>query len=420
MAPAHPSGCNAWKQGASMDFDDTPDEAVFRRGARAWLEHHAPRRHTGTVATRARWRDPSPEAQDRHVAGCRAWQRTLADGGWAGITWPVEFGGRAGTPMEQAIFNQEQARFEVATGSLAVALGMVGPTLMAWGTPEQQATHLDAMLHGDEVWCQLFSEPDAGSDLASLRTTAVHEAGGWVVNGQKVWTSLAQHSQWAILLARTDPSVPKNKGITYFLVDMDSEGIEVRPLRQIDGVAHFNEVYLTDVRIPEANVVGKVDEGWLVARTTLQSERVMIGGGGISFDDFRPLAATAGADRRPVVRQGLVEAYSRLEILRYLGFRVQTALSQGRPPGPESSILKLFYSLHIARTADLMLELEGASAMLGVEVAPDGGFWQQYFLSQWSSRIGGGTDQIQRNIIGERVLGLPREPAVSDGSAGRL
>ena len=181
-----------------------------------------------------------------------AWQRTLADGGWAGITWPVEFGGRGGTPMEQAIFNQEQARFEVATGSLAVALGMVGPTLMAWGTPEQQATHLDAMLHGDEVWCQLFSEPDAGSDLASLRTTAVREGGGWVVNGQKVWTSLAQHSQWAILLARTDPSAPKNKGITYFLVDMDSEGIEVRPLRQIDGVAHFNEVYLTDLRIPDS------------------------------------------------------------------------------------------------------------------------------------------------------------------------
>jgi alkylation response protein AidB-like acyl-CoA dehydrogenase len=234
-----------------------------------------------------------------------------------------------------------------------------------------------------------------------------------VVNGQKVWTSGAQHSQWGILLARTDPTAPKNRGITYFLVDMATPGIEVRPLHQIDGVAHFNEVYLSEVRIPGANVVGEVDGGWTVARTTLQSERVSIGGGGgVGFDDLRALAASVGVADRPLLRQQLAQAYTRLEILRYLGLRVQTALSQGRAPGAESSILKLSYSLHISRTADLVLDLEGTAGTLAVEAAPDGGFWQQYFLSQWSSRIGGGTDQIQRNIVGERVLGLPREPKV--------
>jgi alkylation response protein AidB-like acyl-CoA dehydrogenase len=312
--------------------------------------------------------------------------------------------------MQQVIFNQEQVRFDVSTGALTIGLGMVGPTLIEWGTQEQKARYLGPMLRGDEVWCQLFSEPGAGSDLAGLTTRAEHDGREWVVNGQKVWTSLAQHSEWAILLARTNSSVPKHQGITYFLVDMSTPGVEVRPLRQIDGVAHFNEVFLTDVRIPEVQVVGELDQGWRVAQTTLRSERVAIGSGeGLRFDDLRTLLAGSGVPNGPRFRQEIAAAYTRFELLRYLGYRVQTAMSQGRSPGPESSVMKLAFSRHIATTADLLLELQGPAGMLGVEAAPDGGFWLQQFLSQWSTRLGGGTDQIQRNIIGERVLGLPRE-----------
>jgi alkylation response protein AidB-like acyl-CoA dehydrogenase len=394
-----------------MDFDDSPEEAAFRAEARAWLKAHARPRPPGSVADRRRLRDPSPEAQRAHVAASRAWQRTLYEGGWAGITWPVAYGGRGGSPMQQVVFNQEQAGFEVSAGALTVGLAMVAPTLMTWGTEDQKDGHLGAMLRGDEMWCQLFSEPGAGSDLAGLTTRADRSGDDWVVNGQKVWTSFAQHSDWAILLARTNRDAPKHRGITYFLLDMSSPGVEVRPLRQIDGVAHFNEVFLTDVRVPGNHVVGPVDGGWKVAQTTLQSERVAIGSGqGLRFDDVAGLVATTGSGHDPLLRQEIAAAFIRFELLRYLGLRVQTAVSQGRPPGPESSVMKLAFSRRAAATADLCLALEGSAGMLGVPIAPDGGFWQQQFLSQWSSRIGGGTDQIQRNIIGERVLGLPRDP----------
>jgi len=394
-----------------VDFDDTPEEAAVRQAARAWLEQNAPRREAGTLATRRKWRDASPEAQVQHVRACKEWQQKLFDGGWAGITWPTEYGGRGGTAIEQAIFNQEMARFEVGAGALAVGVGMVGPTLIEWGTDEQKSGHLQAILSGHEVWCQLFSEPGAGSDLAGLRTKAELDGDTWVVNGQKVWTSLAQHSDWAILLARSDPDVPKHKGITFFLVEMTSPGIDIRPLRQIDGVAHFNEVFLTDVRIPASQVVGPVNEGWRVTHSTLQSERALIGGGeGVRFEDLQALARSAGRSADPVQRQELARAYIRFELLRFLGLRVQTSLSRGLAPGSESSVMKLSYSQHTAALTDLALTLEGAAGMLGVEEAPDGGYWQQQFLSQWAVRIGGGTDQVQRNIIGERVLGLPREP----------
>jgi alkylation response protein AidB-like acyl-CoA dehydrogenase len=394
-----------------VDFDDTPKEAGVRKAARAWLEQNAPRRNAGTLATRRRWRDASPESQLEHVRACKDWQRKLFDGGWAGVTWPTAYGGRGGTAIEQAIFSQEMAGFEVGAGALAVGVGMVGPTLIEWGSDEQKSDHLRAILSGDEVWCQLFSEPGAGSDLAGLRTKADLDGDEWVVNGQKVWTSLAHHSDWAILLARTDPDVPKHKGITYFLVDMKSPGIDIRPLRQIDGVAHFNEVFLSDVRIPASQVVGPVDGGWRVTHTTLQSERALIGGGeGVRFGDLVALAQSMGKSTDPVSRQSLAKAYIRFELLRFLGLRVQTSLSKGVAPGSESSVVKLSYSQHTEALADLALSLEGAEGMLGIEQAPDGGYWQQQFLSQWAVRIGGGTDQVQRNIIGERVLGLPREP----------
>ena len=395
-----------------MDFEDTPAEAAFRAKARGWLKEFAVPRPVGSIGARSRLRDPSPEAQIAHVESCKAWQRTLYDGGWAGITWPVEAGGQGGRPMEQAIFNQEQQRFDVSTGSFAIAIGMVGPTLITWGTEEQQARFLPPMLQGGEVWCQLFSEPGAGSDLAGLATRAVRDGDTWVVNGQKVWTSMAQHSQWAILIARTDSDVPKHQGLTYFLVDMTTAGIDVRPLRQIDGVAHFNEVFLTDVRIPHSQMVGSVGNGWKVAQTTLQGERALISGGGagVQFDDLRSLAAAIPGTIGPIKRQELAKTYIRFELLRFLGLRAQTNLSHGLPPGVESSVMKLAYSRHAAATADLALALEGAGGMLGPADALDAGYWQQQFLSQWAVRIGGGTDQIQSNIIGERVLGLPREP----------
>jgi alkylation response protein AidB-like acyl-CoA dehydrogenase len=396
-----------------MDIGDTPEEALFRADARAWLETHAEPRSNSSPAQRNRWRDPSPEAQAAHVAGCQAWQQTLFEGGWAGITWPQAYGGRGGTSMQQVIFGQEQSRFEVSTGALTVGIGMVGPTLIAWGSEEQKQRFLGPMLRGDEVWCQLFSEPGAGSDLASLSTRAELDGDCWVVNGQKVWTSLAHQSDWGILLVRTNRDAAKRHGISYMLIDLNTPGVEIRPLRQIDGVAHFNEVFLTDARVPVDQVVGQINEGWKVAQTTLQSERVAIGSGeGLRFDDLRMLSARAGGSLR--FRQEIAAAYIRMELLRYLGLRAQTALSQGRLPGAESSVMKLAYSRHVAATADLLMALEGPAGMLGVEAAPDEGFWQQQFLSQWSIRIGGGTDQIQRNILGERVLGLPRDP-VPDG-----
>jgi alkylation response protein AidB-like acyl-CoA dehydrogenase len=385
-----------------VDFDDTPEEAVFRAEARAWLEAHAPT-HLAPRTARA-------SGGEAWVQRCKAWQRTLYDGGWAGITWPKEYGGRGGTSLEQRVFDQEQARFGVATGVFAVGIGMVGPTLIAHGTEAQKARYLDPLLRGDEVWCQLFSEPGAGSDLAALATKAVRDGDEFVVDGQKVWTSGAQHSRLGILLARTNPEVPKHRGITYFVLDMASPGVEVRPLRQINGAAHFNEVFLSGVRLPAGNVVGEVDGGWGVTLTTLGSERSLIGGGmgGTAFPQLLELARAHGATADPLRRQAIAAAFTRYEVLRFLGYRVQTALSQHRLPGAEASVLKLAYSRHTAATADLAMAITGATGtLLGGEDLDEA--WRQQFLGQWSSRIGGGTDQIQGNVIAELVLGLPRD-----------
>jgi alkylation response protein AidB-like acyl-CoA dehydrogenase len=393
-----------------MDFDDTPEEAAFRAQARTWLEGHAPPLvHDGT--RRSPWGSGD---EDGHVRRCKDWQRTLFDGGWAGITWPEEYGGRGATATQAAIFAQEQSHFDVSSGVFAVGIGMVGPTLMGHGTPEQKERFLGPLLRGEEVWCQLFSEPGAGSDLAGLSTRAVRDGDEWVVNGQKVWNSGAHFSDWGILLTRSDPSQPKHRGITYFLVDMRTPGIDVRPLRQITGEAHFNEVFLSDVRIPAANVVGDVDNGWRVAQTTLANERTLIGGGGGGggFEDLAGLARQTGGAGNATLRQELAAAYTRYQLVRYLGYRIQTALSRGEAPGPESSVVKLLVSQHQSRTADLVAALQGTAATLGGGDATAGGFWHSFFLNQFASRIGGGTDQIQRNIIGERVLGLPREPSV--------
>ncbi len=388
-----------------MDFDDTPEEARFRAEPRSWLSSNA------RLRSRQEMKSPMGGHGPEYVASCRRWQETLHGGGWAGITWPKEHGGRGGSSRQAGIFAQEQSAYDVSNGVFAVGIGMVGPTVMAHGTTGQMDRYLEPMLQGEEIWCQLFSEPGAGSDLASLTTRATKDGDSWIVNGQKVWTSGAQHSDFAILLARTDPEAPRHRGITFFIVDMRTPGIEVRPLRQITGVAQFNEVFLTDVRIPEENIVGGVNEGWSVALTTMGHERTLIGGiAGIGFPELLQLARKMDRTADAVVRHELVSTFTRLEIIKYLGCRVQTAASHGRAPGPESSVIKLAFSLHLAAMGDLALALAGAAGMLGGSDAVDNGEWLRQFLNQWTVRIGGGTEQIQRNVIGERVLGLPLEP----------
>jgi alkylation response protein AidB-like acyl-CoA dehydrogenase len=396
---------------AAVDFDDTPAEAAFREEARAWLAAHAVAKGAPGDFS-AGYFSGEIEPKD-YIDRCRAWQGALHDGGWAGISWPTQFGGRGAKPIEEAIFAEEQARWGVSVGAFAVAIGMVGPTLMQHGTPEQQERWLGPMLRGEEIWCQLFSEPEAGSDLASLRTRAIRDGNEFVVDGQKVWTSNAQFAEWGILLTRTNPDgETKHKGITTFAVRMDSPGLEIRPLRQLNGEAHFNEVFLDGVRIPADQVLGEVDEGWKVAVTTLSNERVAIAGGsGMSDPErLRLLAAELGADADPLWRQRFAEIHTRNELLRYLKLRTRTAMSKGVRPGPEASIMKLSYSRYVKALGDLALAMQGAYGQLEHPDARAGGVFQQKFLNAVQSSIGGGTDEIQRNIIGERVLGLPRDP----------
>ncbi|HEX8805030.1 MAG TPA: acyl-CoA dehydrogenase family protein [Acidimicrobiales bacterium] len=401
-----------------MNFEDSPAEAALRAEARAWLDAHAIRKgdpddfsspFRGQPRTLAEF-----EAAEKHwVDRCRWWQGELRAGGWAGITWPRAFGGRGGTALEESVFAEEQARYGVSSGAFSVGIGMAGPTIIAHGTDDQKARYLDAMLRGDEVWCQLFSEPGAGSDLAGLATRAERDGDRWVVDGQKVWTSGARQSEMAILLARTDPDRPKHRGITFFLVDMATPGIDVRPLRQMSGGYHFNEVFLTDVAVPHANVVGAVDDGWRVAMTTLTSERALIGGGGaVTTADLVALARRQGRAGDPVVRQRLAALHARQATLRFLSYRSRTALGHGRPLGPEASVAKLANGLLRTDMAELALDILGGDGTLATPDAPENGAWTENFLFSLASRLGGGTDQIQRNIIGERVLGLPREPAL--------
>jgi alkylation response protein AidB-like acyl-CoA dehydrogenase len=393
-----------------VDFDDTPREAAFRAEARTWLEANAiPKGHPDDFSA-GMW--STDYTEEEYVKRCREWQGVLAGGGWAGVTWPVDYGGRGGRPIEGAIFNQEQARFGVSNGVFAIAIGMVGPTLLAHGTEEQNRRFLPPMLRGDEVWCQLFSEPEAGSDLAAITTRAERDGDEWVVTGQKVWTSAAHRAEWGILLARTDPERPKHKGITYLLVEMNTPGIDIRPLRQMTGDAHFSEVFLDDVRIPAANVLGEEGEGWRVAQTTLASERSAIAGGSGGADPpgLIALAQQRGLAGNALVRQAVVEAHLRSELLRYLRLRSQTALSRGTRPGPEGSVMKLAYARFMQQMTTTAMHLQGALGMLDEPaLLPRGGVWTTKFLHSPSLRIAGGSDQIQGNIIGERVLGLPPE-----------
>jgi len=396
-----------------VDFDDTPAEAAFRKEVRTFLEAHAtPKTGTDADWTRGAVAD-DPEVRAVYRERCRAWQCTLFDEGWAGLTWPREYGGRGGTPAESIIFNQEASQFDVTTGFVGAAVQLVGPPILRFGTEEQRRRYLPPLLRGDELWCQLFSEPGAGSDLASLATRAVRDGDEFVVNGQKVWTSEAQHADHGILLARTDPDVPKHKGITFFVVDMRTPGIDVRPLVQATGLSHFNEVFLSDVRIPAGNVVGEANGGWKVARTTMRSESSMISGAGqaTTFVSVLATAQRCGRTDDPRIRQELARVWSNEQILRYLSMRAQTAVMTKRPElAVHGSLMKNFFTRSFAHRATLALHCEGAEGMLDAEAEGEG-FWQYQCINQFASKIGGGTEEVHRNNLGEQALGLPREPA---------
>jgi alkylation response protein AidB-like acyl-CoA dehydrogenase len=393
-----------------VDFDDTPDEATHRAAVRRLLEEHADELLHVT---------PGGEAVDArtHEADLRRTQRVLAEAGLVGITWPREYGGQGGTLVQQAIVTQELARAGVPTLINHIGLGMCGPTVIAHGSEEQKRRYLARLLRADDVWCQLFSEPASGSDLAALRTTAVRDGDEWVVTGQKVWTTLAHVADFGILLTRTDPDRPKHAGLTMFVVDMHAPGVTVRPLRQMVGSAGFNEVFFDEVRIPDEERLGEPGEGWRVAITTLMNERVTIGGAGSDLGvPVERLAALAAqrlpqldADRQVLARQAVGRAVVASLAARYTGYRRFTVLSQGGLPGPEASAGKLAGTAAARLVADAGVRLLGDDAVYAAAAGGDD-TWQRSQGYLPGLAIAGGTDQVLRNILGERVLGLPPEP----------
>jgi alkylation response protein AidB-like acyl-CoA dehydrogenase len=385
-----------------MDLHESEDVVAFRAQAAAWLEARAPRK--GSV-------DDFTIGRDRaFVDGCRRWQATLFDAGWAGISWPTEFGGLGRTALFDLAFRVQQARFGVSGAAFDVGIGMVGPTLMVHGTAEQKEHHLPSLLRGREVWCQMFSEPGAGSDLAGLSTEARRRPGGWVVNGQKVWTSYARFADYAILLARSDRAQPKHRGLTCFALDMRSRGIEIHPIRQMNGAAEFNQVFLTDVALPDDAVIGEVDGGWTVANTMLGSERGLAGDEWPGVPELIEIARNRGLAADPLTRQHIAATFVGQEILRYLNLRVQSRLGRAEPVGALASIVNLFFADHLRRSATVASSLLGPELLTARSQIGLAGRWQYHLLTAPSVRIASGTDEIQRNILGERALGLPREP----------
>jgi alkylation response protein AidB-like acyl-CoA dehydrogenase len=379
-------------------------EQAFRDEVRAFLAHHAP--------------DFAERGARSQLDLMHDWQHRLYDAGLAAVGWPVAFGGRGAGPIEQLVFNTEMARTRVPEPINRSAINQLGPTIIQWGTDEQRARYLPRILAGDEVWCQGFSEPDAGSDLASLRTRAVIDGDDLIVNGQKIWTSKAHYADWIYILARTDPDAPKHDGISYVLVDLRTPGIEVRPIRQIAGAAEFSEVFFTDVRVPLANVVGPINEGWRVAHSTLGYERV--GQSRTHRIERRlgmvvRLAASTEVDgttriEDPTVRARLVDFAARVEALRFIASRATAAGVLGRAPGPEASVAKLLTSEVDQQMATFSLDLAGRAGVLerGSPGAAKGGTVAQGYLVMRAATLGAGTSEIQRNVIGEKLLGLPR------------
>jgi acyl-CoA dehydrogenase len=402
-----------------MDFNDTPEEAAFRAEVHAWLSANA----TAKGPDDGRSDMLGERGDDDTITAAKGWQKKKAEGGWACLTWPKEYGGREATAIQSVIWGQEEAKFSTPTNVFGIGLGMCGPTILTHGTAEQKARWIPDLLSGDQIWCQLFSEPSAGSDLAGLRMTAVKDGNDWVVNGQKIWTTGAQFCDWGILVVRTDPNAAKHAGLSYFVVDMHSEGIEVRPITQINKGQGFNEVFFTNVRIPDENRLSEVGNGWAVAITTLMNERASIGGGGAGagITDLIALAEETYIGDRPAiedsaVRQKLAEMYVRSRGVQYTGNRTLTALSRGTTPGPESSLGKLIGGKLAQDMAAFGMELAGAAGVVHDEPnAAANGMWHDMYLAIPGLRIAGGTDEVLRNIISERVLALPPETRADKG-----
>jgi acyl-CoA dehydrogenase len=397
-----------------MDFEDTPQEAAFRAEARAWIAANAPR-HLEAELKRASFGSSAVASEDP-LAAAKAWQKKKAQAGWAVLHWPKEYGGGARTPIERVIWGQEEGVFGALSGPFIIGHGMCGPTVMAWANEEHKRRLLPPLASGEEIWCQLFSEPAGGSDLAGLRTRAVPAgdgSGDWIVNGQKIWTSGAQHSDWGLLITRTDPDVPKHKGLTMFFLRMDTPGVEVRPIKQANGASGFNEVYFNDVRIPDSQRLGAVGQGWEVSLTTLMNERLSIGSGmSTGFPELFRFCMEAEIDGRPAVddanvRSKLAQFAVRQSGLKYTGMRAITALSKGETPGPENSIGKLVAGATMQDLAMFALDLQGESGVVWDETSPQNGRFQAMLMRSPATRIEGGSDEILRNIIAERVLGLP-------------
>ncbi|MCX8072659.1 MAG: acyl-CoA dehydrogenase family protein [Candidatus Binatia bacterium] len=395
-----------------MDLRFKPEHEEFRRRLRVWLQENLPPGWSSGAI-------PSFERFEDEVAFLREWQAKLHAAGYAGILWPKEYGGAGLGAVEQIIFNEEMARAQAPELINKVGVHNVGPTLIRYGTEEQKRRYLPKILSADEIWCQLFSEPAAGSDLASLRTRAERDGDGYRLSGQKVWTSYAQVSRWAICLARTDPSAPKYQGISYFIVDMQAPGITVRPLRQITGSSEFNEVFLDAVYVPRENLIGPENGGWHIAMHTLAHER----GTGYLFKEQvkhriavnRLLAILRERQRRgqpvhPVLRQAVADAFIRVEILRFHNYDTMARLERGEVPGPETSLKKEFWNRLSQQLYETAMAIQGPWAQLyGDEPrAVDGGRWQSSYLYSRSVTISGGTSEIQLNIVAHRMLGLPK------------
>ncbi len=377
-----------------MDLSYSPEEQAFADEIRAWLDEHLEL-------------PPPFDSLEEEIEWGRAWQAKLAQDRWVGVHWPPDYGGRGASPVQVAIYNVEYGRSRAMQLVNRVGINLAGPTLLAHGTDEQKRRWLPTILDAREIWCQLFSEPGAGSDLASLTTRAMPVEGGWVLSGQKVWTSYAQFARWGICLARTDQDAPKHKGISYLIVDMEADGIEIRPLVQITGEAEFNEVFFDDVFVPEDHLVGGLHQGWAVANTTLAHER------GTAFpfkeqvvhevylDELFSLAQREGAFDDVATADALAQAFVELRVLRLHNWRTLSRLARGIEPGPESSVVKLTWTDMTQHLSELGVELTGAGAPLW-------GRWQRQWLWSKAASIAGGTSEVQRTIIAERMLGMPR------------
>jgi alkylation response protein AidB-like acyl-CoA dehydrogenase len=395
-----------------VDFTLTPEQEAFRARVRAWLTANIPEDWKKFGLSEV----PRPEAYDF----LRKWQKTLFDAGFIGLTWPREYGGQGLTFLEEMVLHEEMA-FQKAPPMLNIlGVGMAGPTIIAYGTEEQKKRYPAKILSCEEIWCQGYSEPNSGSDLASLQTRAVKDGDHFVINGQKVWTSLAHVADWMMLLARTDPDAPRHKGITYFLLDMKAPGVTVKPLKQITGDAEFNEVFFDNVRVHESQVLGGVNNGWAVGLTTLMYERLALGFGlqvrlRITLESLLDMARRMEKNGRavtkdPVMRQKLAALWIDTEALKCTGARAVTKLLRGELPGPEASTGKMGWVETHQRLQELAMEIQGPYAQLarGADAAVDRGVWQYSFLRSRANSIEGGTTEIQKNIIGERVLGLPK------------